>query len=227
VTELDLEEFQLVFQAYRDRMKHWRSVPGIQYLTVFKNVGGRAGASLRHSHSQLIATDAMPTKAEHSFNLMNRHRLSTGCCLQCDLLRGEMRAKQRIVWHDGTLVAFCPFASRLPMLLRITSLEHQGCFEDLCSKTIASVSRLVHRAVSWLEKLRPGTSYNYCLYTRPPGADDRSDAFHWALDLFPRMTQVAGFEWSSDCMINPVLPETAASKYRAIAKAEDPRSALS
>jgi UDPglucose--hexose-1-phosphate uridylyltransferase len=226
ITELDLAEVLLVFQAYQNRLRYWRSVPGIAYLSTFKNVGGFAGASLRHTHSQLIATDKMPPTVASSILRMDRHRASTGCCLQCDLVRAELKAKQRVVWHDDTVVAFCPFASRLPMLISVTTLEHQACFEDLCAKAIESVSRLVVRVVSWLEKIRPGTSYNYCLYTRPPATDNKPDSFHWSIEIFPRMTRVAGFEWSSQCMINPVLPEVAAAKYRSCAVAEDPRVAF-
>lgn len=226
ITELDLAEVFLVFSAYRERLRYWRSVPGVAYLSTFKNVGGKAGASLRHTHSQLIATDKLPAAVKASFDRMTHHRAKTGCCLQCDLIRAEMKAKQRVVWSDDSLMAYCPFASRLPMLVRLTSLQHQACYEDLDERMIDSVSRIVVRVVSWLEKLRPGTAYNYCLHTRPPGVNDPSDAFHWSLDLFPRMTQIAGFEWSSQCMINPVLPEVAAAKYRACARAEDPRVLL-
>ncbi len=226
LTELDVAEIALVFKAYRDRLQYWRNVPGISYISTFKNVGGRAGASLRHTHSQLIATNRMPSAVSSSVERMNRHRASSGCCLQCDLIRAELKAKQRVAWRDDSLVAFCPFASHLPMLIRITTLEHQACYEDLDDEAIDSVSRLVGRVVSWLEKLRPGTAYNFCLHTRPPGAADQSDSFHWSIEIFPRMTQVAGFEWGSQCMINPVLPEVAAAKYRACALAEDPRVML-
>ncbi len=82
------------------------------------------------------------------------------------------------------------------------------------------------RVVSWLEKIRPGTAYNYCLHTRPPATADKPDSFHWSIEIFPRMTRVAGFEWSSQCMINPILPEVAAAKYRSCAVAEDPRVTL-
>ncbi len=226
MSRLDLAEVQLTFLAYRDRLRHWRKCPGISYLTIFKNVGEKAGASLRHSHSQLIATDRLPMSVETSVKRMSRHRAETGCCLQCDLVRAELKAEHRVVWQDGKLIAFCPFASRLPMLMRITTQQHQSCFEQLDEATIESVSRIVYRAIAWLEKLRPRTAYNLCLSTQPPAADDSSDAFHWSIDLFPRMTQIAGFEWSSGCMINPVLPETAAADYRRMAKAEDPRAAL-
>ena len=225
-TDLDVPEAQLVFQAFRDRLQYWRQIPGIAYISTFKNVGGNAGASLRHTHSQIIATDQIPPAVAQSVDRMVRYRANRGCCLHCDLIRAELKAKQRIVWRDGSLVAYCPFASHLPMLIRITTLDHQPCFEDLQDDTLESVARLVGRVVAWLEKLRPGTAYNFCLHTRPPGAGDPPDAYHWSIEMFPRMTQVAGFEWSSNCMINPVLPEQAASRLRACALAEDPRVML-
>jgi UDPglucose--hexose-1-phosphate uridylyltransferase len=226
LSELDLAELLLVFQAYRDRMQYWRGMPRVAYISAFKNVGARAGASLRHAHSQLIATDRIPPAVSASIRRMVRHRAESGCCLQCDLIRAEIKARQRIIWQDHSLLAFCPFASHLPMLARITTVNHHACFEDLDAGTIESVSRLVRRIVSWLEYLRPGTAYNFCLNTRPPAADDRHDSFHWSIDVFPRISQVAGFEWSSHCMINPVLPETAAARYRARALSEDPRVML-
>ncbi len=223
LTQLDMAEIDLVFQAYRDRLKHYRSMPGIAYTNVFKNVGRTAGASLTHAHSQLIATDRMPRIVESRVDRMRRHRAETGCCLSCDLLRAERKAKQRVVACDDTLIAYCPFASHLPMLVRLTTLEHQACFEDLGDRVLESVSRMVYRVITWLERLRPGTAYNYYINTRPPGIKDPTDSFHWSLDIFPRMTQVAGFEWSSGCMINPVFPETAAAMYRKCVSAENPR----
>lgn len=226
ISELDVAETALVFKAYRDRLLHWRDVPGIAYLSTFKNVGSKAGASLRHTHSQLIATDRIPPLVSAAAERMSNYRITQGSCLHCDLMRAELRAKERIIWRDDTLVAFCPFSSHLPSLVRITTLEHQPCYEDLTDSDIESVSRLVRRVVSWIEKLFPRTAYNFCLHTRPPGCDDPSDAYHWAIEIFPRMTQIAGFEFSSHCMINPILPEDAATKLRGCALAEDPRLVL-
>ncbi len=223
LSQLDVAEIQLAFLAFRDRIRYWRGVPGIAYVTAFKNAGARAGASLRHTHSQLIATDRVPSAVASMIDRMIRHRVSSGCCLLCDLVRAELKARQRVVWRDKSLIAYCPFASHLPMLVRVTTLEHQACYEDLDDLMIESAARLVRRVVAWLEKIRPGTAYNFCLHTRPPGTQDPPDSFHWSIDIFPRITQIAGFEWGSHCMINPVLPEIAASKFRACAREEDPR----
>lgn len=222
-TELDPAETALVLMAYRDRIRYWREFASIGYISVFKNVGGDAGASLQHGHSQLIATSQLPGTVRTICNSMLRYHAENGCCLQCDIIRAELREKKRIISHGSDLVAYSPYASRLPMLVRLTTTKHRDRFEDLDDATIENVARLLRRIVSWIEKLHPGSAYNCLLHTRPPAARGDSDAYHWAIEIFPRITRVAGFEWSSHTMINPVLPETAAGLYRSCAEAQDPR----
>ena len=129
----------------------------------------------------------------------------------------------RLVTHTDDLIAYCPFASRLPLTIRLTTLAHQSCFEDLNDATVESVAHLTTRLISWLERLHPRVSYNLLLHTQPPVAASENESYHWSLELFPRISRVAGFEWSSQCMINPVLPETAAADLRQFARADDPR----
>ncbi len=226
-TELDLTEATLVLMAYRDRIQYWREHKSIGYISVFKNVGGDAGASLQHSHSQLIATSQLPGSVRSICENLLRHHASSGCCMQCDILRAELRDKSRIVYHADDLVAYCPYASRLPMLMRLTSTQHLDRFENLDDASLENVARLFKRAVAWVERLHPGVSYNCLLHTRPPGVRGDSNALHWSIEIFPRLTRVAGFEWSSHTMINPILPEVAAERYRSCAAAEDPRFTLS
>lgn len=226
LTELDVAQVELVFAAYRDRIRHWRSVSGIRYISVFKNVGRDAGASLYHSHGQLIATSAIPTDVARTSERLERYRAMTGCCLHCDLIRAELKEKSRVIAANGSVVAFCPFAGSLPYLVRITTREHQANFDDLADGQIREVARMVRRVLGWLERLQPGIAYNFLLHTMPPRSRRDPDAHHWCLELFPRMTQIAGFEWGSHCMINPVLPEVAAAHYRELARAESPRRPL-
>lgn len=223
LTQLDLAEVSLVFAAYRDRIRHWRSVSGIRYISVFKNVGRDAGASLQHAHGQLIATDALPSDVAGTVKRAERYRATTGCCLHCDLIRAEIKEKRRIIFQNESLVAYCPFASPLPYLVRITTKQHHDRFEDLPWPMIREVARITRRVIRWLERMKPGVAYNYLLHTRPPRSRGDCDAHHWSLEVFPRVSRMAGFEYSSHCMINPVLPETAAEQYRSCASAEDPR----
>jgi UDPglucose--hexose-1-phosphate uridylyltransferase len=221
IVTLDLAQVVMLFRAYQMRMAYWRKMPSICYVSLFKNAGPAAGASLHHSHSQLIATTELPFAAKAVADRMKLHWAKTGCCLQCDMVRAEIKAKDRIVASTDSLVAYCPFGSHLPMLLRITTKRHLDCFESLSIGELEELARLVRRSIQWLQHIYPDVAYNYLIHTRPPGVGGEEMA-HWALELFPRVTQLAGFEWSSDCMINPMLPELAAAKYREIARGENP-----
>jgi UDPglucose--hexose-1-phosphate uridylyltransferase len=221
VADLDLSRVVSLLKVYQDRMQYWSTRQSIQYVSLFKNAGPAAGASLHHPHSQLIALSDLPMSVRTTCDRMRVHHARTGCCLQCDVLRAELKSKRRIVAVTDSLVAYCPYASHLPMLLRITTRRHTDRFEDLNDQEVDELARLIRRSVGWLKTLYPEVAYNYLFNTRPPLMSD-SQAFHWSFELFPRLTQIAGFEWSCDTMINPTLPETAAGKLRAIAMQENP-----
>jgi UDPglucose--hexose-1-phosphate uridylyltransferase len=227
VSELDVDEIQATFAAYVRRIQYWNERPGIANVSVFKNVGSDAGASLSHGHSQIVATDQVPDEVNANYHRMLVHRVQTGCCLQCDLIREEQKRNERVVATQNGLIAFCPFASHLPMMLRITSVEHHGCLSHLPSHTIDDVARLLHRAVGWLESSFGKVAYNFVLHCHPVGIRDSVEAHHWALDLFPRLTKVAGFEWNTGMMINPTPPELAAARYREQAQCESLRHRVS
>jgi UDPglucose--hexose-1-phosphate uridylyltransferase len=221
IADLDLNRVISLLKVYQGRMQHWSSRQSIQYVSLFKNAGPAAGASLHHPHSQLIALSDLPLSVRTICDRMRLHHARTGCCLQCDVLRAELKSKRRIVAVTDSLVAYCPYASHLPMLLRITTRRHTDRFEDLNDQELDELARLIRRSVGWLKTLFPEVAYNYLFNTRPPLMSD-PHAFHWSFELFPRLTQIAGFEWSCDTMINPTLPEVAASQLRAIAMEENP-----
>jgi UDPglucose--hexose-1-phosphate uridylyltransferase len=140
-------------------------------------------------------------------------------------LRAELEEKLRVVARTDSLVAFCPFASRLPGLIRIAPVTHQPHFEALTDASLDQLASFLWRALCWVDKVFPGKAFNYVLSTCPPGSK-QPEAFQWSLDLFPRLSKTAGFEWGSNCMINALLPEAAASRYRDVARQNDPRRVL-
>jgi UDPglucose--hexose-1-phosphate uridylyltransferase len=213
ITSLDSESTDLVFQAYRDRLRHWLEDRRCAYAVVFKNVGKDAGASLAHTHSQLIATDVIPTDIKRTADRMQLFHEKESECLHCRMVRDELENESRIVEETPDFVAFCPFASRVPSLLTIVPKSHQARFEMLDPFAIKQLSWLTHRLIRRIEKRYPEAAYNFIIHTAPRCLQD-SDFFHWRLELFPRLTKVAGFEWGSDCFINPLAPEDAAHGLR-------------
>ncbi|MEZ6135051.1 MAG: DUF4921 family protein [Pirellulaceae bacterium] len=218
ISQLDRETINLVFQAYRDRLAFWLSECDQAYAVVFKNVGLDAGASLFHTHSQLIATDVLPTDIDRVTQRMELFAERESVCLFCRMLEDELEHAVRVVEETRKFVAFCPFASRLPSLITVLPKTHQSAFEALSDSSIAELSWLTHRLVRRIEKCYPDAAYNLVIHTAPRlsqcSVQQLADIFHWRMELFPRLTTVAGFEWGSDCYINPLAPETAASALR-------------
>ncbi|MCC9599058.1 DUF4921 family protein [Stieleria sp. JC731] len=215
----------LTLVAYRERIRHWASVDGIRYISVFKNCGPEAGASLHHSHSQLIATSLLPQAARVTMARCESHRARVGSSLGCDLLRAECSQRSRVIAKTDSFVAYCPFASRFAGMIRLTSMSHQPRFESFDDGTLDRLASMLTRVIYWVNQAFPGKAYNYLLHTCPPSSA-QPEAFQWWLDIFPRLNKAAGFEWSSDCMINSMLPEVAAANYRRIARRDDPRRVL-
>ncbi len=213
LTQLDRCTSTLIFRAYRDRLQHWSRCVDIAYSVVFKNVGLDAGASLVHTHSQLIATNILPTDVRRAVERMELFHHTEGDCLFCRMLVDELEENVRIVAQTSDFVAFCPFASRLPSLVTIVPREHNSTFESTSDEGLEQLAWLVHRMLRSIERCYPQAAYNYVLHTAPQGKRE-SPAFHWRLELFPRLTRVAGFEWGSDCFINPLPPELAAHRLR-------------
>jgi UDPglucose--hexose-1-phosphate uridylyltransferase len=215
LTELDRQTVGLVFQAYRDRLAYWRTERNSPYAVVFKNVGHDAGASLAHTHSQLIATDLLPTEVSRHLERMEQFRRSEGACLFCRMLAEESEQGLRIVEQTPLFTAFCPFASRLPSMVCILPNSHWSAFEKLDSRMLDELAWLTHRLIRRIERCYPNAAYNFVIHTAPAVAAE-SDAYHWRIELFPRLTKVAGFEWGSDCYINPIAPEKAAATLRTV-----------
>lgn len=213
LSQLDRLTAKLVFQAYRDRLNYWLVEQSIAYAVLFKNVGHQAGASLVHSHSQLIATDILPTDVARAASRMELFFAQKNYCLLCRTLHEELDQQVRIVEATSDFMAYCPFASRLPSLVTIVPLEHQSQFELLSDSMLDQLSWLVHRLVRRLERCYPDASYNYVVYTAPR-CQQGSAWFHWRIELFPRLSTLAGFEWGSECFINPQTPEAAAKLLR-------------
>jgi len=205
---------ELTMLVYRDRVQALAAAEAIQYVHVFKNVGSDAGASIEHSHTQIVALPEVPpgviAELEGSRSYFNTH----GKNVFLDLLAQERSAGERIVAETEHLIAFCPYAGRFPYETWIMRSDgHAPAFEDSDDVVLAELAGLVKRIVSAAERVLNLPAYNYWIHNSP---FDRKwhDHYHWHMEFIPRITTPAGFEWGTGMHINPVLPEEAAAKLR-------------
>jgi UDPglucose--hexose-1-phosphate uridylyltransferase len=213
LASMPTEHIELVLEAYRKRLLHWRSHSNIQFAVVFKNFGADAGASLSHTHSQIICLDFVPSDVQRIHQRLVKHHEEYGCCYICQVMHEEVRQRDRIVMETEHFVVICPFASRFPFAFSIIPRRHRPHFEDTSAAELLDLATVLKSSLSALERAQPEAAYNYVLQSSPFHQFD-DEAHHWRLRVIPRLSKVAGFEWGSDCFINTIKPEVAARILR-------------
>ena len=214
ITALTIDHIAIIFEAYRRRLNHWRAQRDLKYAVIFKNYGADAGASLFHSHSQLISLDFVPRDIEKVNQRLVLHHEQYGCCYICQLMNEEEDRQERIFYSTEHFVALCPFASRFPYSFSIIPRAHKSKYEEISQAERQDLALVAKKTLAALESAHPSAAYNFVLQTGPFG-DGNEQAHHWRLRVIPRLSKVAGFEWGSDCFINTVTPEQAAKTLRA------------
>lgn len=213
LSELTPTEGELVFRAYRDRIAALKATGRYRVVQIFKNVGPAAGASLEHVHSQLIALPGVPEVLAQELASCREHFAANRRPLVGDMLERELAAGARIVAKTANFVAFCPYASRFPYEVCLAPLQEQGSFEDAQASELGELSRLACDLVGRIERAGGQSAYNCVLHTQPFDTPPH-DHYHWHIEILPRLTKVAGFEWGTGCFINPLPPESAAAQLR-------------
>lgn len=210
-SSLKASELEEVIWAYRDRMVDLKKDRRLVYGLIFKNVGREAGASLTHTHSQLIATPFVPIRISEEIRGSKDYYSYRGRCIFCDMVREELSFKERIVAETAEFLSFGPFASRFPFETWIVPKKHFSHFEDSPKQVIEDFALILKKTITKLEIALEQAPYNYLIHSSPFDCDFLKE-YHWHLEIIPRLTKVAGFEWGTGCYINPVSPEDA-SKY--------------
>jgi UDPglucose--hexose-1-phosphate uridylyltransferase len=204
-----------ILAVYRERLADLRRDERLSYGMLFKNVGKTAGASLEHSHSQLIVTPVVPKRVQEEIDGALRWFEHRGRCVYCDMIAEERSDRSRMVVDAGDFVAFCPFASRFPFETWIVPADHRSHFETTDDGAMGLLGSTLRTVLRKLEAALEQPPYNYVVHSGPLSADSL-EHYHWHIEIIPRLTRVAGFEWGTGFYINPVSPERAAAFLREI-----------
>jgi len=217
-TALSREQVAEVIRAYCERSLELKKDERFSYLQIFKNVGQAAGASLSHSHSQLMCTPVVPRRMQQEMSNFEAFYNYRGRCPMCDIVRQELASGERVVCRTENLVCFAPFASRFPFEMWIVPRAHAAHFYQIQDNVVHELASLLQDSLRALENCLENPPYNYVVHSAPfPGhlyMDGRLDLYHWHLEIIPRVTRLAGFEWGTEFYINPAVPEDCARHLR-------------
>ncbi len=204
-----------VIRAYLHRYRDLKNDPRFEYALLFRNHGRSAGASLSHPHSQLIALPVVPKRASEELDAAERYFGKQGECIYCAMLAQETATGERIVWEDEHFVVVMPYASRFPFETCILPKVHQADFGAMPVGLEMPLARTVRETLYRLYACLSNPPYNFIVHSIPY-REEAQHAYHWHLEIIPRLTQVAGFEWGTSFYINTVIPEDAARFLREV-----------
>src|SRR5580700_2783566 len=215
LANLSEENIREVLWVYRDRLVDLKKDPRFVHGMLFKNVGAAGGASLEHTHSQLIVTPIVPISVWEEMTGSLEFFNYRGRCIYCDMVQQELSVEKRIVYDSPHFTAFCPFASRFPFETWIVPKHHSSHFENIPKPGVDDLGLVLHQVLNKLELALDNPAYNYIIHTAPCDHTELPH-YHWHIEVIPRLTKVAGFEWGSGFYINPVPPENAAGFLREV-----------
>jgi len=207
-------EMNLVLKAYLSRFQALEQKGNLRCVSLFKNHGRRAGASLEHPHSQLLALPFMPPTPAKEIEGARRYYESHGECPFCSLLAGGA-GRERLILENRDFVALMPYAARFPWETWVLPKKHRSSFQHIDEPEQLQLAALLPKLLNLFDTRLEDPPYNYYLHTNPLNVKD-TPYYHWHLELIPRLVTPAGFEQSSGMHINTVPPETAARFLTAI-----------
>jgi len=216
LSELSDAEITEVLFAFKARVMDLRNDQRFRYILLFKNHGSAAGATLEHSHSQLIALPVTPRQVADEIDGARRHYEHRERCIYCDIVGQERKDRSRLVHENEEFVVFEPWAPRSPFETWIVPRRHESNFEAEPKERLAFAAQALRTTLARLMTGLGRPAYNFMVHTNPL-RDPASPSYHWHIEVVPALTQVAGFEWGSGFHINPVPPEEAADFLRKVA----------
>jgi len=213
IWQMEIAQVESIIEAYRQRYLAHESGETLKYVLIFRNHGVRAGNSLVHPHSQLIAAPVMPHGLQEELRGAAGYWEYLGKCVFCAMIEQESKAGRRTVLETDHFLVVTAFAGRYPFETWILPKRHSIRFADMSEEEASDLARVLKETLGRIAVCLDHPSYNYAIHTAP-AAEHNVRAYHWHLEIFPRLTTPGGFELGSDIYINVTEPEEAARFLR-------------
>lgn len=215
LSTIPVKNFEDVLWAFRDRIVDLRKDRRLKYGLIFKNQGESAGASLEHSHSQLIALPIVPKRVSEEIDGSKAYYSYKERCIFCDIIKQETKQGIRVISENQDFIALVPFAPRSPFETWILPKRHSSSYEDAQKHEYENLARIFSDTLKRIDKVLSVPPYNFILHTAPFN-NGCGEYYHWHFEIVPKLVKIAGFEWGSGFYINPTPPEESAEFLREV-----------
>jgi UDPglucose--hexose-1-phosphate uridylyltransferase len=196
-----LDHMEKLIQVYRDRYIHYCGNSLVKYVSVFKNWGMEAGASLSHSHSQLVTLPILPPQ-------LKRELYAISCATRCPFCNIVAQEKEscRLIEENENWILIAPFYSQAPYETWILPKRHFANLREMNEAEGKNLAALLKQALGGMRSVLNDPSYNCMIFQLPFG-------YHLNLRIQPAISKIAGFERGTGIYINSIAPEQAAEEF--------------
>jgi UDPglucose--hexose-1-phosphate uridylyltransferase len=207
------EEVYDILSVYKKRYSKLAENENIDLITIFRNYGAKAGTSLEHPHSQIIATPIVPPTVRLPMQQALFYHDSYGSCPYCVTIEEELSHRQRIIIESQHFLCFAPFAAHVPYETMIIPKRHSSRFHNITEEEMGDLAGVLRTILRKLHFGLNDPDYNLMIRSSP-NSDGELHYDHWRIIIVPRITTPAGFELGSGIYINIVKPEEGAAYLR-------------
>jgi UDPglucose--hexose-1-phosphate uridylyltransferase len=213
LAEMPEKLIEEVLWACKERMLDLKKDRRFRYIILFKNHGEAAGASMEHPHTQLIALPVIPKRVKEEVDAGRLFYDLKERCIYCDIVRQETAAGTRLVTETDRFAVLSPYAPRFPFETWVLPKRHESHFEETDAPTLENLAWILRTTIRKIDKVLERPAYNYIIHSAPV-QDAPLPHYHWHVEIIPKLTKVAGFEWGTGFYINPTPPEESAKFLR-------------
>src|SRR5262249_534583 len=145
-------EIERVLWAWRERILDLQRDIRLRFILVFKNHGAVAGATLEHTHSQLIALPIVPDFVREEIDGARRHFAVKERCVFCDIVAQDVRDGRRVVLENADVIALAPYAPRFAFETWILPKRHAARFEEAPRHEYAGLARALKSVLQRMDR---------------------------------------------------------------------------
>ena len=204
-----------ILDAYQSRYIDLMNKKSVNYIDIFHNHGKRAGASISHPHSQLMAIPIISPYVKSELDGAEQYHKTNKQCVYCAMLEWEREVQKRIVFENEEFVVFCPFAARSNFEMWVMPKKHKPYFERMTEVEKMAGGEALQKAIAKLDKALNNPDFNFYIHTSPCDGKDYPH-YHWHIEILPKLNIWAGFEVSTGIEIVTISPEDAAEYLKEI-----------
>ncbi|MEM1581814.1 MAG: galactose-1-phosphate uridylyltransferase [Candidatus Bathyarchaeia archaeon] len=196
-----------VINALKDRTSSLAGKDYVKYVSIFRNHGASAGASLSHAHIQIIAMPIIPRTVNEEITASRKFYEENGCCIFCKIISKEIKS-ERFIWDNKDFIVFAPWASVNPFEFWIFPKRHQSSILEITENETRGLAEILRISFGGLRNLLDDPPYNFGFHMAT------EEHYHWHIEVYPKLAIWAGFEKSTGTYINIMPPEEASKSLR-------------